>query len=506
MPARICPMIWWLAVVLPAAAAVAAISEDQILVVYNSLSADATSVLAAYQAAHPGLPAANVVDLYSSAIADRADITYAEFIAHVREPVRGYLNLPGDPTPEGIISICLIRGVPHRIQDTDNPTVGDVPTDAGNEINNGDYNAASVDSELVLLWQNLDAGESGGLMDSKSDNLIDNPYHTSTTEIQSFSRSAITASKTFTQNNAVWQYRTFGVGKLTPGDLYLVCRIDGHTAADAIASMTRAQDLRVNRRYAWLVIDEDARTDQLDDDDYLDLFGAGQDYECTRDAFVAAGWNVLYDNGTTFYSSANFTRPIVGYASYGENHQPSAPGAGTYIEGLSFAPGAIFNTFESYNGRAFNGLPTILYQEQVADFIAAGGTFGVGNVWEPFSFTLSDNEYLMGAMLLRGMTWAEAAWTSIPCLSWMHVVIGDPLARVVEVIDQPADFDADIDVDADDVIYLQSCTTGPGMGPPTAECVEADLDGNDSVDQTDFGLLQRCLSPDAAGLDPACLQ
>ena len=42
---------------------------------------------------------------------------------------------------------------------------------------------------------------------------------------------------------------------------------------------------------------------------------------------------------------------------------------------------------------------------------------------------MPDNEFLVTNFLLGNLSWAEAAWTSIPCLSWMHVVIGDPLAR-----------------------------------------------------------------------------
>ena len=43
-----------------------------------------------------------------------------------------------------------------------------------------------------------------------------------------------------------------------------------------------------------------------------------------------------------------------------------------------------------------------------------------------FSFAVADNEILLDNFLNRGLTWAEAAWSAIPVLSWQHVVLGDP--------------------------------------------------------------------------------
>ncbi len=80
------------------------------VVVYNSQSTGSTLVRDAYLAAHPDLPAANVLDLNSATIAKRADVSYAEFVTYIRDPIRAYLTVAGDPTPAGIVSICLIPG------------------------------------------------------------------------------------------------------------------------------------------------------------------------------------------------------------------------------------------------------------------------------------------------------------------------------------------------------------------------------------------------------------
>ncbi len=491
----------------------AAITVSQVLVVYNSQAADATLIKDAFLAAHPGIPAANVFDLNDASIAGVADLSYADFVSKIRDPIRTYLNLAGDPSAASIISILLIRGIPHRIRDTDNATVGDIPDSSGAEFNAGDYTAASVDSELTLMWQNLGTGESGGVMDSKSDNIIDNPYHQSATSIAASSRSNITTQRDYSVLSGVaWRLGDSRErNKLTAGDIYLVCRIDGHTAEDAIAMIQRAQSIRINRRYAWVILDEHA--DSTREYDNMDLFEppqsayfyAGNDYEETRDVLQAAGWRVRYDDTATFILAAALPRPVAAYASYGENHISNPPGSGTYLEGFQFARGAIFNTAESYNGRVFNGLTTLFNQEQVADFIALGGTFGIGHVWEPFAFSLSDNEFLFVNFLKNGMTWAEAAWSSIPVLSWMHVVIGDPLATAT-IVDQPADFDADGDVDGADALYIAPCMTGSGAGAPAFACEDGDLDGDGDVDQTDFGHFQRCLSGDGVPASSACIE
>lgn len=482
---------------------------DQVLVVYNSWSTDAIAVRDAYLAAHPDIPSANILDLNDSIIADVPDVSYSDFVLRIRDPIRNYIDAAGDPQAADLVSIVLIRGIPHRVKDTDIPTAGDSPTTLGNEFNAGDATAASVDADLVLLWQDLDAGEVGGSMDSLADNVIDNPYHQSATNIQSFSRSNIQTQKSFIDIrnfHVAWGLDGTNEFRLTPGDMYLVCRVDASTATDAIAMIDRAQEIVINQLYTWIILDEDGR--QLDDEGLFHppVFNAGSDYEDTRDELQSAGWNVDYDNSSVFITEADQQGPVICYSSYGDNHLPPPPtGTSTYIDGFLFAPGAIFNTLESYNGRAFNGLGTLFGQEQIADFIAAGGTFAVGNVWEPFAFSLPDDEYLFVNFLVNGMTWAESAYSAIPALSWMQIVVGDPLARVEMVVDQPADFDGDGDVDQSDFGIFQGCLSGPWIPQNDPPCTNTDLDGDGDVDQADYGGFQRCFSGPAILADPNCL-
>jgi uncharacterized protein (TIGR03790 family) len=492
-----------------AGAARADILPAQVLVVYNSQSTDAVVVKDAYLLAHPGIPSTNVFDLNDPFIADMADVSYSDFVSKIRDPIRSFLAAGGSPDASDIVSIVLIRGIPHRIQDTDIATAGDVPNTLLTEFSSGDATCASVDADLVLLWQNLDGGEAGGAMDSKSDNLIDNPYHQSSADIQSFSRSNIQVQKSFYNignANRAWGLTGNAKFKLTGGDMYLVCRIDGATANDAIASISRAQGIVVNQLHSRIVLDED--TQHLDDEGLFtpSVFNAGADYENTRDALQATGWLVDYDDTGFFITDTDQLGPVICYASYGDNHQPVPPtGTSTYIEGFLFTPGAIFNTLESYNGRALNGLGTLFGQEQIVDFVANGGTFAVGNVWEPLAFSLPDNEFLFVNFLTNGMTWAESAYSAIPGLSWMQIVVGDPLARVDLVVDQPADFDGDGDVDENDFHLLETCYSGADITQGAPNCTNMDLDSDGDVDRADYGGLQRCFSGTNILGNPDCL-
>lgn len=291
-----------------------------------------------------------------------------------------------------------------------------------------------------------------------------------------------------------------GTAQLAVGDFYIVTRLDGRTLASVRAALDRARGsagsgdngggVLVNVETACFILDESESNGAIDTVNNAERDNAtvgyiqgvntlrgGDDYEQTR--FLMTGTNgagtsapadanppardARFTAANVFYNAAAgatqflcgpvvqlpgvvysppsaqvVSGPVLLLASYGANHSGQPTDGGRLLPTtFSLAPGAVFNTVESFNGRelgsvtpANSGQPTI-FQGQVADFIAAGGTFGIGNVWEPTTFVIADNLQLVRGFLQGNLSWGEAAYSALPGLSYMQVVIGDPLARVV---------------------------------------------------------------------------
>lgn len=442
--------VLWVLSPAPARAA-GTLDASRVVVVFNHHDPDSVAVRQAYLRAHPG---ALDLDLAEPALVGRPTIDPAIYKEMIQNPIRRWMAAERGRA-ERIVVILLTRGVPHRIDDMNESRVGDAPAKMETEwLEKGDFTAASVDSELTLLWQELDRNEKGGRFDSAADGFVLNPYYASTEPITAYRRRSIMRAKRLTQPVPVGERRTkaepnpspqptpptpftppqggwtspnFGLTatRLTPGDIYLVARIDGATLADALALINRARELKINPRAAAIVLDG-AEAIDLDQGDYAR----------TAEIMSRRGWRVVHDRAERFLTAADLEReiglPVLAYAGYGRNDQsPGAPEDPGYIRQFRFAPGAVFNTLESFNAKMLGGETNRLVhpQTQIADFVAAGGTFAVGSVWEPFSFSAPENALLLDGFFNRGLTWVESAYRSMKALSWQQVVVGDPLAR-----------------------------------------------------------------------------
>lgn len=482
------------AFVTPASPAHAQLRADQVLVVYDSRISDSLLVAEHYagSAAVPGglgglpgtRPGVRVFNLNDSgALATvPGTITYANFISRIRTPLRNHLTAEGITTT--VRCIVMTKGLPHRVRDTDNANSGDSPSQTETEFFNRDVTNAAMEAELALLWQNLSDGEAGAGGDSFADGMILNPWWGTSEPVDAWSSAHIATPKAFapiTLGRYVTTTTTDPAQALSPGDVYLVCRLDGNSVSDVRAMLDRSINVTVDMNNVVAVLDESASDGvvtpsppldtELDNQHALPARNGGDDYEITRDHLISDGRilfiNIWYDADSgqdNFIVGPNLpfdgegmvcATPVVLLAHYGANHQGTFPGGisnpeanSLYASSFNYSPGAIFNTMESFNAKAFGGLTTSFNQEQIADFIAAGGTFAVGNVYEPFATTVPDNLLLVRNFLLGNLTWAEAAYTSIPFLSWQQTVIGDPLARVVRSTE---DINADGAVDEDDL-------------------------------------------------------
>lgn len=509
-------------VLLCVGAASAQMRPDEVLVVYDGRIADSVAVAEYYagSAAVPGgvgglagkRPGVRVMDLARTGapVTGPGNIAFSAFAPSLRDPIRTFLTNTG--TARAIRCLVLTKGLPHRVLDSDNPTVGDFPAEVSNEVTGNDYTCASVDSELTLLWQDLSSGENGSAADSKADGCIINPFWRSAVGIGELANTNITAPKTLTGSGIgpLWGSTGTGSARLGAGEIYLVCRLDGKTVADVRGMIDRAQHPYLDTQGAAVILDEsnsNGVTDLAANDEYdnsASAFGPlrdSDDYEKTRDVLSAdRRWlaaNIRYNALSAFNQffvgprlswqtnhGILVSTPVALLASYGLNHigQPLTTagdqGGTVYPLSFNYPAVAVFNSLESFNCRDFGGLGTLSFarQGQASDFISAGGTYAVGNVWEPLADTVPDNRFIVQNFLLGGMSWAEAAWSAIPALSWQQIAVGDPLARVIR---SSEDVNGDREVDSDDLYAWEQTPT--------------DIDRNGTIDANDRALLIRSI-------------
>jgi uncharacterized protein (TIGR03790 family) len=92
--------------------------------------------------------------------------------------------------------------------------------------------------------------------------------------------------------------------------------------------------------------------------------------------------------------------------------------------GFRFKPGAIACHLHSFSA----GLLRTKTQHWVGPLLDHGAAAALGNVFEPY-LTLTVHFDQLNARLQEGLTLGEAAWSATPAISWMNIVVGDPLYR-----------------------------------------------------------------------------
>ena len=481
----------------------AQLREDEVLVVFDSRVADSREV-AAYYAGSARVPGAAVIrpglrrgvfvlDLATTgaAVATAPDISYADFITKLRDPIRDHLISRG--MTRQIRAIVTTKGLAHRILDTDVPAAGDNPSLLLAEYSANDATCASVEAELALLYQNLSSGEAGAGNDSFADGAILNPYWKQTRALSSLVNTNITAAKTFTASGGgpTWLAAGAGATRLVPGDVLIVSRLDAPTLTDVRGMIDRASRVYYDVANHVVLLDESDSNGIADGGPNAELDNSAggftplrdaDDYEISRDEMLGDGrffpsftrYNALA-GGTQFFGGPRIMwqapgpililPPAVLIASQGANHtgRPRDLDTGTladtfYATTFNMADGCIFNSIESYNGRAFGGLGQISFaqQQQASSFIAAGGTFAIGNVWEPLADTIPDNRYLLRNFVRGNLSWGEAALSATPGLSWMQMTLGDPVARAHR---SSEDVDGSLRVDVSDLYAWELAPT-----------------------------------------------
>jgi uncharacterized protein (TIGR03790 family) len=204
--------------------------------------------------------------------------------------------------------------------------------------------------------------------------------------------------------------------------MYLVTRLDGYNMTDIKALVDRALQAQNTGKFV------------------IDLKGLdstpGNQWLGTA-ALLLPKDRVILDQSSTVLSEI---ADVIGYASWGSNDTARKH---RFLH-FRWLPGAIATEFVSTDGRTFRQPPENWEignwgdrstwfggapQSLAADYIHEGATGASGQVDEPYLAFCPRPEFVLPAYA-AGRTLAESFYLGIPGLSWMNIVIGDPLTRL----------------------------------------------------------------------------
>ena len=157
---------------------------------------------------------------------------------------------------------------------------------------------------------------------------------------------------------------------------------------------------------------------------YIDMGGPHEEGEnWLRSASASLrklGFDLSEDHATTLFTwHTRFDASAFYYGWYAG--QPSGPISDPQFH---FPPGAIAIHIHSFSGDNIRDP----HARWVGPLIVRGAAATVGNVFEPYLSFTHHIDLFMDA-LAAGKTTGEAAYYSLPELSWMEIFVGDPLYR-----------------------------------------------------------------------------
>src|SRR6266404_1813215 len=353
-------------------------SAQSTIVLYNKADPDSVE-LAKFYAEQRGVAADHLAGLNCST---EEEISREEYDTTIAGPLREIFkqrhwwmlsestDRPPVITASEIHFVAVIKGMPLKIRSTtDHP--GDQPQPGPT----GKRNNASVDSELALL----------GLYSPQISGFVSNPYFQSFRAINDFGNPA----------------------------LLLVCRLD---APDVAMVRNMIIDAIVTEKKAlWgrAYVDGGHRDGGARDlgDQWLSEI-PGQLHK--------VGVPVIYDESPEIFPPGY---PMTDCALYYGWYAEKMAGPFTRPD-FHFVRGAIAVHIHSYSANTLRDANA----NWVAPLISKGAAANLGYVYEPF-LQLTSRLDTFNGRLLHGFTFAESAYMSIPALSWMSVMVGDPLYR-----------------------------------------------------------------------------
>lgn len=341
-------------------------TPENVLVVVNESSAISRTI-GDYYVLRRKVPLVNICHI---SVAPNEKIARLDYDRSIATPIGAYLH--SRHLEEQILYIVTTSGLPLKISGT----VGE----------SGD--AASVDSELALLYRDLRA-----------------PKHAIRGPIQ---------NPFFGHRGAKFTHPNF--------PMYLVTRLTGYDFVDVKGMIDRAL---VARNQGKFVIDLNSSDD-----------GPGNDWLRTAALALPQDRVVLDESAKVLLNQTD----VIGYAAWGSNDKNRKQ----RNLGFKWLPGAIATEFVSTDGRTFERPPDKwnigTWQDKgtwfagapqtlTADFVHEGATGASGHVDEPYLTFTPRPDYLLPAYF-EGRNLAESYYLSIPAVSWMNIVVGDPLCAI----------------------------------------------------------------------------
>lgn len=350
------------------------------VIVYNKTAPDGAE-LARFYAQKRGIPSDHIVGLTCSLAEeisrDEYDATIANRLREIFKAKKWWTTRETEDHHEALMTtsirfIALIKGMPLKIKAALEPYPGDVR--GGGPIE--DRNEASVDSELTTL----------GYFSPQISGVRFNTYFKS---FQSIDR---------------WQ---------DPA-LLLVCRLDAPSSATVKQMIIDAIAAEKNGLWGRAYVDAGASSGDSSrnmGDEWLALI---------REQLHKVGVPVVYDDAPEMFPEGYPMTDCALYYGWYADHL-----IGPFTQpGFRFAQGAVAVHIHSYSATTLRDP----HANWVGPLLSLGAAASMGNVFEPY-LQLTSHLDIFNERLLHGFTFAESAYMSIQGLSWMSVMVGDPLYR-----------------------------------------------------------------------------
>jgi uncharacterized protein (TIGR03790 family) len=349
------------------------------VVVFNS-SVPESQDLAKFYAQKRGIPRENLVGL---ACPRDEEISRQDFDRTIAEPLRETFRARKwwsvrqgaenelSVTSSSIQFVALIKGMPLKVRAVTEPYPGDQPQ--GGPVNS--RNEASVDSELAVL----------GRWSPQISGATTNPYY------QSF-RAAVEG--------------------IDPAML-LVCRLDAPSAATVRRMITDAVEVEKTGLWGRAYVDGAHNTSGG-----LEIGDRWLGEVVTQ--LRKSGIPTVYDESPAIFPDGF---PINDAALYYGWYAPGVAGPFTQPS-FAFTAGAVAVHIHSFSANTLRD-PNANW---VAPLLTKGAAASLGNVYEPY-LQLTTHLSIFNDRLLNGFTFAESAYMATQALSWMTVMVGDPLYR-----------------------------------------------------------------------------